>query len=104
MGTADKDTLRLTLLKADLQRAGMDLPGDSDYLPFMLQAATARLERQGIRDDDTADYTQAVVGTAAWMYRKRINGEAEPEYLRRLRFDLLLARGRADREEEASTT
>lgn len=97
MDKTDKDALRLTLLRADLQRTGLDLPGDSDYLPFLLQAATARLERQGIRDDDSADYTQTVVGTAAWMYRKRISGEAEPEYLRRLRFDLLLARGRAAR-------
>lgn len=103
MDKADKDALRLTLLRADLQRTGLDLPGDSDYLPFLLQAATARLERQGIRDDDSADYTQTVVGTAAWMYRKRINGETEPEYLRRLRFDLLLARGRAAQGEEAST-
>lgn len=97
MDTADKDTLRLTLLKADLQRTGLDLPGDSDYLPFLLQAAESSLERQGIRDDDSADYTQTVVGTAAWMYRKRINGEAEPDYLKCLRKDLLLARGRAAR-------
>ena len=40
------------------------------------------------------DYGMAVVGTAAWIYRKRISGEAEPAYLRRLRLDLLLARGR----------
>lgn len=91
----DKDSLRLTLLRADLQRTGLELPGDSDYLPFLLQAAASRLERQGIRDDESADYTQAVVGTAAWMYRKRISGDGEPEYLRRLRFDLLLARGRS---------
>lgn len=103
MDKTDKDALRLTLLRADLQRTGLDLPGDSDYLPFLLQAAESSLERQGIRDDDSADYTQTVVGTAAWMYRKRINGEAEPEYLRRLRFDLLLARGREAQGEEAST-
>lgn len=88
------DATLLTLLKADLQRTGLDLPGDWEYLPFLLQAARARLDRQGIRADGTQDYAQTVVGTAAWMYRKRINGEAEPEYLRRLRLDLLLDRGR----------
>lgn len=40
------------------------------------------------------DYGQTVIGTAAWIYRKRISGEAEPAYLRRLRKDLLLSRGR----------
>lgn len=64
------------------------------YLPFLLQAARANLARQGIQDDGSQDYGQTVVGTAAWMYRKRISGEAEPEYLKRLRKDLLLARGR----------
>lgn len=81
------------MLKNDLQRTG-PLPGDEDYLPFLIDAAEASLSRQGIRDDGSLDYTQTVVGTAAWMYRKRINGEAEPEYLRRMRKDLLLARGR----------
>lgn len=83
----------LTLLKLDLQRTG-DLQGDSEYLPFLLQAARANLARQGIQDDGSQDYGQTVVGTAAWMYRKRISGEAEPEYLKRLRKNLLLARGR----------
>lgn len=83
----------LALLKLDLQRTG-DLPGDETYLPFLLQAARAHLSRQGISDDGSQDYGQTVVGTAAWMYRKRITGEAEPAYLRALRHDLLLDRGR----------
>lgn len=83
----------LSLLKQDLQRTGQ-LPGDPEYLPFLLRAAQANLNRQGIRDDRSMDYYQTLVGTAAWMYRKRISGEAEPAYLRRLRQDLLLARGR----------
>ena len=85
----------LSLLQHDLQRMG-ELPGDREYLPSLLAAARASLSRQGIQDDGTMDYAQAVIGTAAWIYRKRITGEAEPEYLRRFRLDLLLARGRGD--------
>lgn len=88
----DKETM-LALLKLDLQRTA-DLPGDAEYLPSLLETAQASLTRQGIKDDGSMDYGQTVVGTAAWIYRKRINGEAEPAYLRRLRLDLLLARGR----------
>lgn len=83
----------LFLLQRDLQRTE-PLPGDETYLPALLDAAEASLSRQGIHNDDSADYVQAVVGTAAWIYRKRINGESEPAYLRRLRLDLLLARGK----------
>ena len=88
----DKETM-LALLKLDLQRTA-DLPGDAEYLPSLLETAQASLTRQGIKDDGSMDYGQTVVGTAAWIYRKRINGEAEPAYLRRRRLDLLLARGR----------
>lgn len=83
----------LTLLRYDLQRTA-ELPGDAEYLPSLLETAKASLARQGIQDDGSMDYGQTVVGTAAWIYRKRINGEAEPAYLRRLRLDLLLARGK----------
>lgn len=83
----------LILLKRDLQRTG-PLPGDDEYLPALIETAQDSLARQGIQDDGSMDYIQTVVGTAAWIYRKRINGEAEPAYLRRLRLDLLLARGR----------
>ena len=86
------DEALLSLLKLDLQRTG-DLPGDGEYLPSLIAAARASLTRQGIGDDGSQDYIQTVVGTAAWIYRKRISGEAEPAYLRRLRQDLLLARG-----------
>ena len=83
----------LKLLKLDLQRTA-ELPGDEEYLPALLETARASLARQGIQDDGTMDYGQTVIGTAAWIYRKRISGEAEPAYLRRLRKDLLLSRGR----------
>lgn len=83
----------IRLLKLDLQRMG-ELPGDDEYLPTLIDVAMAMLDRQGIKRDWSLDYGQTVVGTAAWIYRKRITGEAEPAYLRRLRLDLLLARGR----------
>lgn len=78
----------LELLKFDLQRGGVEL-GDEVYLMSLLYAAEQSLTRQGIQPCGDYDYIQAVVGTAAWMYRKRINGESEPAYLRRLRLDLL---------------
>lgn len=84
------DEMLLKLLKLDLQRTG-DLPGDRDYLPHLLLAAKARLTRQGARDDGSEDYIQAVVGTAAWMYRKRITGEGEPAYLKCLRRDIIIS-------------
>ena len=42
----------------------------------MIRAAKSNQERQGIVENDEEDYLQLVVGTAAWMYRKRINGES----------------------------
>ncbi len=88
----DRDTM-IRLLKLDLQRMG-ELPGDDEYLPTLIDVAISMLARQGIQQDQSMDYGQTVVGTAAWIYRKRITGETEPAYLRRLRLDLLLARGR----------
>ncbi len=80
----------LELLKFDLQRNGNEL-GDDVYLKSLLRAAEQHLNRQGIMPVTDYDYTQVVVGTAAWMYRKRANGEAEPAYLKRMRHDLLLS-------------
>lgn len=82
----------LMLLRQDLQRASTcPLPGEDTYLLHLLQTARASLERQGARREDSADWYQAVVATAAWMYRKRITGEAEPNYLRRMRLDLIVS-------------
>ena len=47
--------------------------------------------RQDVEESGDEDYLQLVVGTAAWMYRKRINGESEPIYLKRMRHDLLIS-------------
>lgn len=85
---SDEDLLML--LRHDLQRTGC-LPGEEAYLTLLLKAAKASLERQGILEEDSADWYQTVVSTAAWLYRKRINGEAEPKFLRRMRLDLIVS-------------
>lgn len=83
----------LMLLRQDLQRASTcTLPGEDTYLLHLLQAARTSLERQGARREDSEDWYQTVIATAAWMYRKRITGEAEPKYLRRMRLDLIVDR------------
>lgn len=88
-----ENELRLQLLKLDLQRMG-DLP-DGPLLANYLGAAASNLNRQGIPDDGSEDYTALLVGTAAWMYRKRITGEGEPKYLRRMRLDMKFSKGGA---------
>lgn len=85
----------LMLLRQDLQRTGTPLlPGEDAYLTHLLRAAKTSLERQGCRrlDITDEDWHQTVIATAAWMYRKRITGEAEPQYLRRMRLDLIVSR------------
>lgn len=82
----------LMILRQDLQRTSPgQIPGEDTYLLHLLQAARASLERQGARQEDGEDWYQAVIATAAWMYRKRITGEAEPKYLRRMRLDLIVS-------------
>lgn len=82
------DASLLILLRQDLQRTA-NLPSEDTYLLQLLQAARASLERQGARDDGAPDWDQAVISTAAWLYRKRITGEDEPKFLRRMRLDLI---------------
>ena len=84
------DGALLELLRHDLQRLGT-LPGDDEYLTHLLRAAKSSLERQGIRPEEGEDWAQTVIGTAAWIYRKRITGESEPMYLRRMRLDLIVS-------------
>lgn len=80
----------LMILRQDLQRT-CSLPGEDTYLLHLLQVARSSLERQGARQTDSEDWNQAVIATAAWMYRKRITGESEPQYLRRMRLDLIIS-------------
>ena len=86
-----QDELRMQLLTLDLQRMG-EIP-DAPLLANYLGAAASNLKRQGVIDDGGEDYTALLVGTAAWMYRKRITGEAEPRYLRRMRLDMKFSKG-----------
>lgn len=83
------DSSLLLLLRQDLQRTA-SIPFEDTYLTQLLQAARASLERQGARDDGSSDWDQAVISTAAWLYRKRITGESEPQFLRRMRMDLIV--------------
>lgn len=87
------DSSLLLLLRQDLQRTA-NLPLEDTYLLHLLQAARASLERQGCRDREAPDWDQTVISTAAWLYRKRITGEAEPQFLRRMRLDMIVG-GRA---------
>lgn len=85
------DEVKMQLLKLDLQRIGK-MP-DEPLLESYLRAAASNLARQGVRDDSSEDYIALLIGTAAWMYRKRISGEVEPRYLRRMRLDMKYGKG-----------
>jgi hypothetical protein len=84
------DAQLLLLLRMDLQRTG-NIANDDEYLLHLVKAARESLARQGLRAEDSEDYNQVVVSTAAWLYRKRVNGEAEPKFLRRMRLDLIVS-------------
>lgn len=84
------DANLMLLLRQDLQRTG-SLPGEDDYLLHLIKAARSSLARQGVREEDGEDYYQVVVSTAAWLYRKRVSGESEPQFLRRMRLDLIVS-------------
>lgn len=77
----------LVLLKLDLQRfGGIDLPDDM-LLQSYINAAVRNLDRENVKNDGSADYVSLVVGTASWIYRKRITGLDEPKYVRRMRLN-----------------
>lgn len=85
------DDEMLDLLRTDLQRQGITIPGEEAFLTEKLQAAKSRLELQGIRPSENYAWYDLVVSTAAWMYRKRINGDPEPRFLREMRHDMLVS-------------
>lgn len=80
----------LTSLKADLNRSG-NFPDDDNYLLNLIKSARAWLVRQGVVDDESDDFGLILSSTAAWIYRKRITGESEPVFLKRMRHDFIVS-------------
>lgn len=88
---SDADALVLALLKADLNRTG-NFPSDNEYLSALISASRQWLERAGVPDDGGPMYQQILASRAAWIYRKRVTGEAEPQFLRRMIADYKISR------------
>lgn len=86
----DADALALVSLKADLNRTG-NFPSDDSYLLSLIAASRQWLDAQGIHDNGSALYAQILVSNAAWIYRKRVTGEAQPNFLRRMSHDFKLS-------------
>lgn len=59
---------KLTILKSDLQ---MLTSVNDAYLTYLLTAAEAAINREGVINDTTADYEACVISYAAWLFRKR---------------------------------
>lgn len=87
---SNSDELILASLKADLNRTG-NFPGDDDYLSGLISGSREWLAAQGVRDDGSASYRLILVGQAAYIYRKRVTGESQPHYLRRMLHDWKLS-------------
>lgn len=87
---SNSDELILASLKADLNRTG-NFPGDDDYLSDLISGSREWLAAQGVRDDGSANYRLILVGQAAYIYRKRVTGESQPNYLRRMLNDWKLS-------------
>lgn len=64
MSTAEK----LVLLKTDLQ---LLTDSNDTFLTHLLGAASAAMTREGITDDNSADYLACQISYAAYLFRKR---------------------------------
>lgn len=62
------DAEKLTILKTNLQ---LLTNTQDEYLTFLLTAAEAAMTREGITDDETADYNACQIDYAAYLFRKR---------------------------------
>lgn len=62
------DAEKLAILKTNLQ---LLTNTQDEYLGFLLTAAGAAMEREGITLDDTADCNACQVDYAAYLFRKR---------------------------------
>lgn len=78
---------RLTILKSNLQ---LLTSSNDTFLRYLLEAGEAAIQREGIVDDRSADYSACVIDYAAYLFRKRAastaggkDGEtAMPRFLR----------------------
>ncbi len=62
------DAEKLAMLKHDLQ---LLTNTQDEYLTFLLTAAEAAMTREGITDDESADYNVCQIDYAAYLFRKR---------------------------------
>ena len=62
----------LEILKLNLQKL---TSADDKYLETLIKQAKALMTREGITDDQTNDYSMAVVDYAAFLFRKRASKE-----------------------------
>ena len=81
------DQDKLTMLKADLQ---MLTSANDNYLLTLLGIAQAAMTREGIANDDSADYYGCQISYAAYLFRKRAAsvGAGETAMPRFLRYQL----------------
>lgn len=66
------DSQMLEILKLNLQKL---TSADDKYLETLIKQAKALMTREGITDDQTNDYSMAVVDYAAFLFRKRASKE-----------------------------
>lgn len=72
--------IKLSLLKADLQ---MTTNVNDEYLEFLLRSAVKLIEREGIINDGSDEYSLIQIQYAAYMFRKRASSDTKmPRYLR----------------------
>lgn len=66
------DSQMLEILKLNLQKL---TSADDQYLETLIKQAKALMTREGITDDQTNDYSMAVIDYAAFLFRKRASKE-----------------------------
>ena len=70
----------LILLKHDL---GIHTNAHDEYLRFLLKSAKERISREGIKEEDTTEYTAIQIEYAAYLFQKRAGTDtAMPRFLR----------------------
>lgn len=80
---------QMTILKADLQ---MTTAANDEYLKQLLDMAGQLIGREGIKKEDTVEYTMTVIHYAAYLFRRRAGTEtAMPRFLRYELNNLLFA-------------